>query len=75
MANSTIGRIRAVTPDNDKELDDFNYIQVGVSGTVRVQFYNGDVVDLSQAIIDRWYYRNWHLRLGLVYVWSSIAII
>tara|TARA_R110001606_G_scaffold166453_3_gene310935 strand:- start:5728 stop:5964 length:237 start_codon:yes stop_codon:yes gene_type:complete len=53
MANSALGSIRKVTPSDTVELKDFNYIQAGVSGTVAVQFEGGDVVNLSQEIIDK----------------------
>ena len=53
MANSNLGEINEVTPSDNEVIKEFNYIQVGVSGTVAVRFKDGQVKSLSAEIFAR----------------------
>ena len=53
MATSNLGEIRKVTPSDIQSIAEFNYLQVGIAGTVSVQFKNGDVKLLTQELINR----------------------
>lgn len=53
MAQKNFGQLVAVTPEDDKKIKEFNYIQVGTSGDVAVRYKSGNVVIVKAGLLDR----------------------
>ena len=53
MATNNLGEINQVTPTDGKKINEFNYVQVGVTGTVAVRFKGGPIKSISSNLLDR----------------------
>jgi hypothetical protein len=53
MAEKNFGQIFAATPSDTATLKEFNYIQVGITGTVSVSYKGGAATTITAGLLDR----------------------
>lgn len=53
MSASNFGQIYKAIPTDGEKIQQFNYMQVGVSGDVAIKFKSGAVVTISSGLLDR----------------------
>ncbi len=53
MSARNFGQIRSVTPADDVKIKEFNYLQVGTSGTVAIKYQGGEVFNITGNLLDR----------------------